>query len=273
MVDTTAVENHYSNEGIVDRILAKFAPGEAVTPDALAPMDHFHGRGLDATRDLATLLDPQPGDHILDLGSGIGGPARWLAARFKCRVSGIDLTADYCAAAERLTELTGQTNMVRIVHGNALETPFEDATFDRVYSQNVVMNIPDKQAFYREAFRVLKPDGLLALSNIGEGPNGPPYYPTPWAESAGTSFLSSVEQTRTDLQAVGFEIESIEDATPRIRPLVVATLEKFESEGFPERNVYVVLGERFRGLQFNSMRSTRDGKVAMIEALVRKPAC
>ncbi|MBW8056287.1 MAG: class I SAM-dependent methyltransferase [Nitrospira sp.] len=271
MVGSNAVETHYSNAGIVDRILATFDPGEEVTPDTLAPMDHFHGRGLNATRDLAVLLDPQPNDHVLDLGCGIGGPARWFAAHFKCRVSGIDLTADYCAAASALTEATGQTDRVRITHGNALETPYEDATFDRAYSQNVVMNIADKQAIYREAFRVLKPGGLLALSNLGEGPNGPPYYPTPWAESAETSFLASLEQTRTDLQAVGFEIGSLEDATPRIRPLVIATLEKFESEGFPERNVYVVLGERFRDLQFNSMRSTRDGKLTMIEALVRKP--
>ena len=271
MVDTTAVESHYSNEGIVERILATFAPREAITADALAPMDHFHGRGLDATRDLATLLDPQPGDDVLDLGSGIGGPARWLAAHFKCRVSGIDLTADYCAAADRLTELTGQTDMVRIVHGNALETPFEDTTFDRAYSQHVVMNIRDKQAFYREVFRVLKPGGLLVLSNLGEGPNGPPYYPTPWAESSDTSFLATLEETRTDLQAVGFEIVSLEDATPRVRPLVIATLQKFESEGFPERNVYVILGERFRDSLLNSMRSMRDGRTTIIEVLARKP--
>ena len=271
MVDHKAVETHYSNTGIVERVLATFAPGEEITPDALAPMDHFHGRGLDATRDLAELLDPQPGEHILDLGCGIGGPARWFAAHFNCRVSGIDLTADYCAAANRLTELTGQIEEVSVVHGNALETPYDDATFDRAYSQNVVMNIPDKTAFYREAFRVLKPGGLLALSNLGEGPNGPPYYPTPWAESEQTSFLTSLEQTRRDLEAAGFDIDSIEDATPRIRPQVVKTLEKFESEGFPARSVYVVLGERLRDLQFNSMRSTRDERMSMIEVLARRP--
>ena len=271
MVQSNEIEAHYSNTGIVDRILAAFGREEDVTPDALAPMDHFHGRGVEATRDLAALLKPQPGEHLLDLGCGIGGPARWFAAHFECRVSGIDLTADYCEAADALTKVTGQSDVVRIVQGNALETPYEDSSFDRAYSQNVVMNIDNKQAFYREAFRVLKPGGVLALSNLGEGPNGPPYYPTPWADSADTSFLTSLEQTRADLQAAGFEIESLEDATPRIRPLVVATLEKFETEGFPKRSVYVVLGEQFKELQFNSMRSTRDGRTTMIEALARKP--
>ena len=120
MVEANQVEAHYSNAGIVDRILATLGPGEEVTPDTLAPMDHFHGRGIEATSDLAALLKPQPGDHLLDLGCGFGGPARWFAAHFECRVSGIDLTADYCAAANALTEATGQTDVVRIAQGNAL---------------------------------------------------------------------------------------------------------------------------------------------------------
>jgi len=268
---TNAIESHYSNAGIIERVMAALGPGGEISLEALAPMDHFHGRGLAATRDLAALLDPRPGEHLLDLGCGIGGPARWFAAHFGCRVTGIDLTADYCDAAEALTEATGQTDEVRIIQGNALETPFEDGSFDRAYSQNVAMNIADKQAFYREALRVLKPGGALALSNLGEGPNGPPYYPTPWAASAETSFLVSLEQTRADLLASGFEIQSLEDATSRVRPRVIKTLERFEAEGFPKHSVSVVLGEQFKDLQLNSMRSTRDGRTAMIEALARKP--
>ena len=272
MTDLRAVESHYGSSGVVERILAALGPDSEVSPDALAPMDHFHGRGLEATRDLAGLLDPKPDELLLDIGCGIGGPARWIAAHYQCRVTGIDLTADYCAVAEALTAATGQSEHVRIVHGSALETPFDDAGFDRAYSQNVVMNIADKQAFYREAFRVLRPGGTLALSNLAEGPNGPPYYPTPWANTSATSFLASLVDTRVDLLAAGFEIISIEDTTPRVRPQVIETLKKFETEGFPQRNVYAVLGERFKDFQFNSMRSMRDGRVTTIEALARKPA-
>ncbi len=187
-------------------------------------------------------------------------------------MTGIDLTEDYCAAAEALTAKTDQAEQVRVFHGSALEAPFDDGTFDRAYSQNVVMNIADKLAFYREAFRVLKPGGMLALSNIGEGPNGPPYYPTPWANTSATSFLASLEDTRADLSAAGFEIVSLEDTTPRVRPEVMEALERFEAEGFPTQNVYVVLGERFKEFQFNSMRSMWDGRTTTVEALARKPA-
>lgn len=272
MANSAAVSSHYAGSGITERILAALGPDTVVSPDTLAPMDHFHGRGLEATRDVAGLLDPKPGEHLLDLGCGIGGPARWIAARYQCQVTGIDLTADFCSAAEALTAATGQTEQVRIVHGSALETPFGDASFDRAYSQNVIMNIADKQAFYREAFRVLKPGGVLALSNLAEGPNGPPYYPTPWAETSATSFLASLDATRADLLAAGFEVISIEDTTPRVRPQVVETLKRFETEGFPEQSVYVVLGERFKDFQFNSMRSMRDGRITTIEALARKRA-
>ena len=265
------IAGHYASDGIVQRILDTLGPGAEITPDVLAPMDHFHGRGLAATEEMLKLLNPQSGERILDIGSGIGGPARWIAAHYGCHVTGIDLTEAFCDAARALTEMTAQTDQVDIVQGNALAMPFGDDVFDRAYSQNVVMNIAEKPAFYLEALRVLKPGGLLALSNICEGPDGPPYYPTPWAETGATSFLSTPAATRADLVTSGFEILSLEETTPRTRPQVIATLEKFELEGFPARAVHVALGDHIRDRQLNAMRSARDARTSTIEVLARKP--
>ena len=175
------VEDHYANPDIVPRILAALrqvnGADARITPDALAPLDHFHGRGVLATREMAAMLQPQAGERILDIGSGIGGPARWIAARFGCHVTGVDLTQAFCDAAVELNAVTGMAEHVRILQGNALALPLPDAAFDRAYSQNVVMNIADKRGMYREALRVLKPGGVLALSNVCAGPNGEPYFP------------------------------------------------------------------------------------------------
>lgn len=266
---------HYSMTSIADRIIAALraeaGANAAITPDTLAPIDHFHGRGLAATREMVALLQPATGEHLLDIGCGIGGPARWIAAHYGCHVTGIDLTPEFCEAARALTDLTGQSTAVAFHLGSATALPFADATFDRVYSQNVVMNIADKAAFYAEACRVLRPGGIAAFSNLAAGPNGEPFYPTPWAQSAATSFLSTLAQTEQNVRDAGFEIVSFREATPEVLQAQAAFREKAATEGLPKLGVHVFMGERYQHYQLNSGRSMREGRLSMIEVLARKP--
>src|SRR5689334_5493359 len=144
----TRVQDHYAKAGIVQRVIAALRAANGVdapiTPETLAPIDHFHGRGFLATEELARSLNPQPSNHILDIGCGIGGPARWIAHKFGCRVTGVDITPEFCSAARELNDIAGMSSQVSILEGSALSLPLPDATFDRVYSQNVLMNISDK---------------------------------------------------------------------------------------------------------------------------------
>src|SRR5262245_52119220 len=120
----SAVQGHYTRDDIAERVLAaaraSAGPGVALTPDVLAAIDHFHGGGLASTKELVAMLEPQAGESVLDIGSGIGGPARWIAHTFGCRVTGIDLTAAFCRAAERLNRETGLSDKVKIFEASAL---------------------------------------------------------------------------------------------------------------------------------------------------------
>ena len=276
MTATNPVARHYGSAGIAERVLAALRAANGadapVTPEALAPMDHFHGRGVVATAELVARLDPQPGERILDIGSGIGGPARWIAARCGCHVTGVDLTPEFCDAAVALTAACGLADRVTIIEGSALDLPLPDAAFDRAYSQNVIMNIADKPRFYRGAFRVLRPGGRLALANLCAGEAGPPYFPVPWAATPATSFLATPAEMRADLVGAGFEILSFDDTTDALRPAQLRESERLRHEAPAPLGLHVVLGERIREMRINSARSAGEGRTRTVEALVRKPA-
>lgn len=267
---------HYEGEDIAGRVLAALRVAQGadapVTPEALAPLDHFHGRSLAATTEMVARLDPRAGERILDIGSGIGGPARWIAARFGCHVTGIDLMPAFCRAAEALNAATGLGDRVRILEGSATDLPFEAASFDRAYSQNVLMNIADKALFFGEALRVLKPGGVFVVSCLGAGPEGAPFYPLPWASVAAASFLSTPEETRRDVQEAGFEILLFEDRTALSLGSQRKLLEILERDGLPALGWHVFMGaERSLELQANTARSYLAGRLTSVEVLARRP--
>jgi SAM-dependent methyltransferase len=279
-MDTAAshqVQDHYASEGIAARILAALRAAQgsetiSITPDALAPLDHFHGRGVKATREMVALLEPRSGERILDIGGGIGGPARWIAARFGCHVTSLDLTPEFCRAAEELNAATGLSDRVRVVEGSALDLPFAENTFDRAYSENVAMNIEDKRRFYAEALRILRPGAVFAFSHYGAGPRGEPYYPLPWAAGPATSFLSSPDETREQVLAAGFEIVTFRDKTEEVLPDLRENRRRLQEHGLPPLGMQTLMGERIKDLQINAAQSADEGRLTVIEALVRKPA-
>src|ERR1700739_1610247 len=212
------ISSHYSSGALMARLRAALA-AEGIDPDhptaeQLAPFDHFHGRGLEATQQAADLVAPTPAAHVLDVGSGIGGPARYFARRFGCRVSGIDLTAEFCDVARVLTRAVGLADRVAFEQGDALAMPFADASFDGAYSMNVSMNIADKAGLYREIRRTLNPGAWFVLAEVAQGPAGPPTYPTPWARTAETSFLSTPQETHAGLAAAGFAVRAPAGGAP-----------------------------------------------------------
>jgi sarcosine/dimethylglycine N-methyltransferase len=276
-MSNSRVQDHYAKSGaghsIAERILtavyAAGGPATPVTPKTLAPFDHYHGGGLAATEGLATLLEPQAGESIVDIGSGIGGPARWLANRFNCKVTGVDLTPEFCDAARQLNTHTEMVDRVVILEGSALALPLPDGCFDRAYSQYVVMNIADKLGVYREAARVLKPDGRLVLCHVGTGANGQPDYPLPWAGGPEHSFLASDEETRRDLERAGLQIISFRDTTQPLQSLVTMR-RKLESEGMPAVGSHVLAGEHYLQMLINALRASERGQIRTVEVVAFK---
>jgi MPBQ/MSBQ methyltransferase len=192
-----AIEHHYTRPNLENTILTALKNAgknvDQLTVDDIAPIDEFHTRGREATANLASLLNNnlQPNIHVLDVGAGIGGPSRYLASRFGCHVTGLDLVEEYCNVANSLATRVKLDNLLTYRQGDATKMPFEDATFDIVWTQHASMNIADKKRLYSEMHRVLKPSGKLAIYDVFKGSSNSSdiddgsstssiHFPVPW---------------------------------------------------------------------------------------------
>lgn len=210
-----AVAQHYGRKDLTEAILAGLrasgADLDALTPEDLAPVDEFHTAGRVTTLKALDMTPIRAGMHVLDAGCGIGGTARHLARERDCQVTGIDLTPEYVEVARELTALMKLEDRCRFDVRSVLDLPYVEAAFDAAVTLHVAMNIEDRDRFYEELARVLKPNAPLCLFDVMKGSAAGMRYPVPWAETAAMSFLKSPAETRDHLKRAGFEIVAEED--------------------------------------------------------------
>ncbi len=269
------VARHYGKGGLLERMLAALQQAgkdmDRLTIDDLAPIDEFHSRRRTATAELGALLAPVATDRAIDIGSGVGGPSRYLAATYGCRVSGVDLTQEFVDTATALTGLVGLSERVDFRQGSALDLPFPDASFDLAWSQNVAMNIQDRPRYYAEMHRVLKPGGRLAIQDVTQGPGGPIDFPVMWADRADISFLRTQDDTRTMLETAGFTVEHWIDNTDIARAEAAAERARMTgTEGPPILGIHVVVGPSFREKMRNAGKAQQEDRLRLLNAVLTR---
>jgi SAM-dependent methyltransferase len=278
---TEQVAQHYGkgggkgggNDGLLDRILAALTEAgkdiDHLTIDDLAPVDEFHSRRRLATQELGAMLTPSDSDRVIDIGSGLGGPSRYLATTYRCRVSGVDLTPEFVATATALTARVGLSVQVDFQVGSALDLPFPDASFDCAWSQNVAMNIADRARYYSEMFRVLRPGGRLAIQDVAAGNGSALDFPVMWADRPEISFLRTPEETLSLLNRTGFRVLQWVDNTET--SLAEAAAERGRAPAAPPiLGIHLVVGPSFRDKMRNAQQAMVEGRTRLINAVLQR---
>lgn len=259
------VRDHYHAPNLTERLntaLAGLGQGP-LSPQQLSGVDQFHTRGLAATSELAKLAAVAPGMSVLDVGCGIGGPARFLAATYGCRVQGVDLSESFIDAARYLTRRTALDGQVLFHAASALELPFGENSFDAVFLQHVAMNISDRARLYREVRRVLKPGGRFATFDV-VAKSGEPHFPVPWARTPDASFLMTAEATREAIEGAGFQALTWQDDTEAAKAWFAQLR---ESGPPPAPNLGSVVGPDFPQLLANMGRNLMEGRIGILTAV------
>jgi len=271
-----SINKHYTRDNLGKKILAAYENAGkdifSLTREDISAFEEFHIRGRIATRELGQLAKLTEGMKVLDIGSGVGGPARTLAAEFGCEVVGLDLVDEYCNTAEMLTGKVGLSDKVTFRKGNMLDMPFEDAAFNVVWSQHVTMNIENKQQLFREIRRVLRPDGIFVLYEIIAGQSSPIHLPVPWAGDSTINFLVTPEEYRSMLKESGFKELVWKDVSPISLEWgrgLMTNMASRPKDASPPLGLNLLMGETTAPKVKNMVLNMEEDRVRVVQAVMK----
>ncbi len=214
-------------DGALEALRMRGINSEEATAEDLHALDMLHMGGLAATDALAEMAGVCSGKRVLDVGAGVGGPARRIAHKYGARVWCLELSENVHQTAVALTALVRLQDQVQHTQGSALALPFSDASFDVVVMQHVAMQIAEKGTLFGECARVLTDDGVLALHEIFTGSGGEPLFPLAWATDPAMSSLEPRVAGAARLARLGFEETDFVDQSEEGRRYHAANMEKW----------------------------------------------
>lgn len=257
-------------EAIRNGLVASGLNLDRLQPDDLAPVDEFHMGGREATVHLAEKIELKADITVLDIGSGIGGPARFLAGRYGCRVVGIDVTPEYVEVAESLTSMVGLSGHVTFNTASATTLPFDAESFDAATLIHVAMNIADKEKLCAEVARVLKPGGVFGVYEVMRTGDGDLSYPVPWAETAELSFLATPAEFREALERGGFDVVAEEDRRDFALDFFHRVRARMKESGPPPLGIHLHMGQNASEKIANMIENLERGLIAPVEMICRR---
>ena len=270
-----SITSHYTHGRLLERIARGVAaigktPG-TVTVDDLAPVDEFHIGGRQASEEFIGQLEFSKGDHVLDVGCGIGGTSRFVASRFGCRVTGIDLTPEFVSTGQTLCDWVGLSGQVELHQGDATATPFTDASFDAAFMLHVGMNIADKTGLFLEVYRLIKPGAVFGVYDVMQTSDEELTYPVPWSSTPGTSALATREHYIEALEEAGFNIARIRDRRDFAAEFFAETRRRMEEAGgSPPLGVHIAMGDTAPAKIGNMVENIAAGRVSPVEIIAGK---
>lgn len=264
--------DHYSRGGLLDTIQQALVHSgkdlAQLAPEDLSEFDELHIGGRATTAHLMTYLQFSPEQHVLDIGSGLGGPARYVASQTKAAVTGIDLTPEYCNTASALTQMCGLSEFATFDQGNALALPYQDGEFDGAYTIHTAMNIQNKTGLYAEIYRVLKPGAFFGIYDVmADSSPEKMTFPVPWATTEDTSFLISPADLKDVLIQTGFDIITEDN----LRGYALLAIKKrLESDTMSSRE-QIIMGDLYKQKITNLLKNIAAKKCAPRVMICQKP--
>ena len=269
------VSRHYTHGSLIEAIgsgltsLGKTA--DTTTVDDLAPVDEFHIGGRRASEEFLGQLGLSAQSHVLDVGCGLGGAARFVASRYGSRVTGIDLTSEYVETGNTLCKWVGLDKRISLQQGSALAMPFPAGRFDGAYMLHVGMNIEDKEKLVAEVARVLRAGSLFGIYDVMRTAPGDLAYPVPWAVTPDLSAVAEPERYKKALEGAGFAVTAERNRRDFALAFFADLRAKTAAAGGPlPLGLHILMGTSTPEKVQNMIDNISKGRIAPVELIARK---